>query len=60
MGKKAEQQKKNLEQATQQASKIALESSKTIQGILSHKFTGECSQMVTQAVEMINQSKGAK
>ena len=41
-----------------EASKIALESNKTLQGILSYDFTGECSQNVSQA--LVIAKKGIK
>lgn len=42
-----------------EASKIALQTTKTLQGIAEYQFKGECSQNVSQALIMIKESIGS-
>lgn len=51
--KELDARKVKLEAAQQIASKIALESNKTLQGILGYTFTGDCEDQVEQTLSLI-------
>ena len=45
--------------AQKEASKIALQTTKTLQGISEYQFKGDCSQNVSQALRMVKEGIGA-